>query len=226
MVQPPHNASISTETEVSELVIHIQTRDSHAHEAFQELHRRFDATIKSLLMYLVNMVSDKAGVVEELHQEIFWLVWRKLPSKNDNAPFDRWLRTVAKNVALDYLRRKKFNTVPLPEEEQNEEEGTYHNMVLFSVSGPEEQICQAESDEAFQTKVKGTLTKLSGGNRAHTCAVLYFIWGFSQIEIAEALNIDKKRVSEYVCEGRKKLRQTFSHLQETAGSEREGELHQ
>lgn len=236
MLQPPHNnVSVFAQTPISELVAYVQGRDTpdqvaRAKEAFRELHRRFDGTIRGSLMDLVSLTSvpDKTGTVEDLDQDIFLLVWQKLPQKKNNAPFEPWIRVVAKNVALDWLRRLKSKgitkTDPLPEEELGEQEEKRSSVgpLISPLGTTEDQVCQAESEKEFQLKVKEILSGNGGSDTAYLCTVLSIIWGFSNDEIADALGTDKKRVSYYVSQGRKKLRQAFAYTQTQASIKKEG----
>ena len=65
------------------------------------------------------LVAVAAGVLrcrdeaEEVAQEAFLRAWQKLGSLNDPASFGPWLRTIARNLALD--RSRSPRPVPLPD---------------------------------------------------------------------------------------------------------------
>ena len=48
---------------------------------------------------------------EDLSQEVFVRVWKQLHSFDHARPFHPWLFTITKNIALDFLKKKK--AVPL-----------------------------------------------------------------------------------------------------------------
>jgi len=60
--------------------------------------------------FLFKYVKDEA-VAQDLTQEVFLKVWKNLKKIEKNKNFKSWLYTVAKNTALDYIKKKK--AVPL-----------------------------------------------------------------------------------------------------------------
>lgn len=60
----------------------------------------------SLMIYLNTFVRDMV-IAEELTEETFVKLVLKRPRFFENACFKTWLYTIARNLAMDYLRRKK-----------------------------------------------------------------------------------------------------------------------
>lgn len=59
-----------------------------------------------LILYLNGFVRD-LNIAEELAEETFVKLILKRPHFSQNASFKTWLYTIARNVAMDYLRRNK-----------------------------------------------------------------------------------------------------------------------
>ena len=67
-----------------------------------------------LILYLNGFVGDLV-TAEELAEETFVKLVLKRPHFAKSASFKTWLYTIARNTAIDYLRRNKRESVPLEE---------------------------------------------------------------------------------------------------------------
>lgn len=67
-----------------------------------------------LMLYLNGIVGD-IRLAEELTEDVFVKLVIKRPRFFGNSTFKTWLYTVGRNVARDYFRRCKRQTVPLDE---------------------------------------------------------------------------------------------------------------
>ncbi len=89
---------------------------SGSQEAFRELLLRYQRPVLSLVR---RMVRDQA-VAEELTQEVFLKAFRALDSFDQRRRFSSWLFKIAHNTAIDHLRRRQIDTVPLETSDQEE----------------------------------------------------------------------------------------------------------
>ncbi len=78
--------------------------------AFALLYRRYE---RRLLAFLVPYVGDTA-LAEDLLQETFLRVFRQRSSYEPRAPLRTWLFAIARNLALDQLRRRRTRREPTP----------------------------------------------------------------------------------------------------------------
>ena len=62
--------------------------------------------LKSVYRFVFALVQDES-VAEDLTQDIFVKVWKKLKSYNSKYSFKTWLFTIARNTTTDYLRKRK-----------------------------------------------------------------------------------------------------------------------
>ena len=67
-----------------------------------------------LLLYIHGIVGDM-HLAEELAEDVFVKLVVKRPKFSEKSSFKTWLYAVGRNVARDYMRRKKRTAVPLEE---------------------------------------------------------------------------------------------------------------
>lgn len=84
--------------------------------AFRELVLRYQRPVHGLIL---RMVRDRA-LAEDLAQEVFIKAFRALDTFDQRRKFSSWLFKIAHNTAIDQLRRRQVETVPLetPDEEK------------------------------------------------------------------------------------------------------------
>jgi RNA polymerase sigma-70 factor (ECF subfamily) len=90
--QPAANAS------VAELV---QASKSGDQAAFADLYARFHTAVHAAVFARVS-----ARDADDLVQEVFTEAWAKLASLNEAAAFPGWIMRMARNRAIDHLRRR------------------------------------------------------------------------------------------------------------------------
>lgn len=173
--------------------------------AFEVLYLRYKIPIWRCLIHFIG----HRDVVSDLFQETFLRAWNTLPHTKKELQFEPWLKRIAANLAIDYLRREqKLLFSPLPEDELEE----LTHVVLSKSVNFEERVGELEC-------LQLALAQLSP--RSRTCVLLQDLWGFSQREIAQLLIISEKSVSAYISRGREQLRLIYSNLiHEAAGNER------
>jgi RNA polymerase sigma-70 factor, ECF subfamily len=89
--------------------------DASAFEALYNLHKR---RVYSLCL---RMTANTAAA-EDLTQEAFLQLFRKIATFRGESAFSTWLHRMAVNVVLMQLRKKGLNVVPLEETMEGEEE--------------------------------------------------------------------------------------------------------
>ena len=76
--------------------------------AFETLYNRYAAIVYQTVLRIVH---DQA-LAEDLVQEVFWRVWRRSTRfAGEGGQVAPWLRTVARNVSVDELRRMRARPV-------------------------------------------------------------------------------------------------------------------
>lgn len=74
-------------------------------EAYRELIQRYQHMIYAFLYKMVNNPTD----AEDLTQEVFVKAYEKLATYRGDSRFSTWLHTMARNRAIDFIRRRKFH---------------------------------------------------------------------------------------------------------------------
>lgn len=134
------------------------------------LHHKND--VFRLCLRLTNSASDS----EDLTQDVFLQVFRKLDSFRGDAAFSTWLHRVAMNTTMMFLRsRRRHAAVLLTEDrfgEPLEKEYQYHS------SGPSAFTCLA---------LKRAIAELPQGRR--NVLILHDVYGMNHAEVADHLGI-------------------------------------
>ncbi len=71
--------------------------------AFEVLVQRY---LNAIYRFVYGYVRD-ANIAEDVTQDVFLKVWRNAKKIDKNKSFKSWVYTIAKNTALDFLKKKK-----------------------------------------------------------------------------------------------------------------------
>lgn len=184
---------------------HQQIKDR---DAFATLYETYKKPLWKRLLYLIG----NKDAAYDLLQETFLHAWKGLPRKSPDAPFELWLYNIAKNLAIDHLRRHTttLEHISLPTNEA--EESSFFSS--FYTPGHEDLVCRREC-------LKEALAQMSPQYRV--CVLLQEVWGYSQREIAVSLNISEKGVSANVSRGRAQLRMLYRKIMSEQDATGKGE---
>jgi RNA polymerase sigma-70 factor (ECF subfamily) len=80
-------------------------------QAFAELYRRYVRMVHGVLLARVPRMD-----VDDLVQDVFVSAMDRLPALRDAAAFPGWLASIARNRAVDFLRRRRIPTEELLQE--------------------------------------------------------------------------------------------------------------
>lgn len=91
-----------------------ETQDGNA-EAFGQLYERYATAV---FRFLFAHLSDRLDA-EDLTEEVFFRVWRNLPTfREQGVPFIAFLFRVSRNALIDHYRRNKYSSKNLSIEEK------------------------------------------------------------------------------------------------------------
>jgi len=134
----------------------------------EELYRRF-----SPRMYAVCLrYAGNAEEAQDILQEGFIKVFKKLDSFRSEGSFEGWVRRIFVNTAIEHFRRKKY-LMPVTEREENTIEGKYLSVL----------------DNLAAADIMALVQELSPGYR--TVFNLYVVEGYSHKEIGDILGISE-----------------------------------
>lgn len=134
----------------------------------EELYRRF-----SPRMYAVCLrYAGNAEEAEDILQEGFIKVFKKLDSFRSEGSFEGWMRRIFVNTAIEHFRRKRY-MMPVTEREENTIEGKYLSVL----------------DDLAARDIMALVQELSPGYR--TVFNMYVVEGYTHKEIADMLGISE-----------------------------------
>jgi RNA polymerase sigma factor (sigma-70 family) len=133
-----------------------------------ELYQRFASKMYGVcLRYAAN-----AEEAEDMLQEGFVKVFRKLDSFRSEGSFEGWVRRIFVNTAIEQFRKKNY-LQPITEREEATVEGSYLSVL----------------DNLAERDIIGLVQQLSPGYR--TVFNMYVVEGYTHKEIADALGISE-----------------------------------
>jgi RNA polymerase sigma-70 factor (ECF subfamily) len=107
---PPESAGTTAPTESAETVI-LARAQSGDHAAFAQLYALHKRRVYSLCLRMLGNVAE----AEDLTQESFLQLHRKIATFRGDSAFSTWLHRLTINVVLMHLRRKGLNLISLDE---------------------------------------------------------------------------------------------------------------
>ncbi len=157
----------------------------------------FDTYHKPIYRFVYLRVNHME-TTEDLVSAIFEKVVRHydaLAPKNDELAFRKWIYTIARNTVIDYYRTQK----------QTDDIADYD--VVDTAQMPDIALDTAMNLEMLQSHL-GALT-----DRQREVLLLRYQSDFSNVEIAEMLDIDQKTVSSILSQAIKRLKNSVQSVQ-------------
>jgi len=163
-------------------------------EAFAELVRRRQSWIRTLMRRL----GGDANLAEDLSQQVFMQAWRKIRQLRHPDQFGSWLKQLAVNEWLQYLRK--------------------HDPLRGAES--EESVIMSRHD---QTTIAMDLDQALAALPAHVslCLVLSYHERMTHDEIAKMTGMQPGTVKSHIRRGGERLREFLSAYAGSAKSERQ-----
>lgn len=172
--------------------------------SFEELTRRYETKVHNLAMRLTRNPED----AEEVIQDVFVTVYRKISGFEGKSKFSSWLYRITVNAAFMKLRKKRQEqSVPfedLAPNVQNKAVGFTHTFGTFGDS-------RAVTTE-LKTVLEGAIGKLPEDYRA--VFVLRDIDGLSNKEVGEILDLSIPAVKSRLHRSRLMLRKRLRRFYE------------
>ena len=134
---------------------------------------------KYVYNFLVKQIGDTKEA-EDLAQETFLRVWKNLKKFDQARSFKVWLFRIARNAAIDYLRKKKILTVAALEDDA--EDGS----ILENIPDPNGSIFTKIEQEEMERETNQMLEQLPEIYR--TVITLYYNEQMNFREIGELLD--------------------------------------
>ncbi|MDQ6817381.1 MAG: RNA polymerase sigma factor, partial [Actinomycetota bacterium] len=181
-----------------ELVVAVRQGDDRA---FEELFSRYRSRISA---YVAGMVGDY-GRAEDITQDVFISVLRRLRDTERPIAFKPWLYEIAKNACIDEFRRRKRRVeVPLGDE------GEGIPGELQSPAGNLPPDVAVESRQKMD-RLRGAFYGLSRDH--HRILLMRELEGRSYVEIGERMEMTRPMVESTLFRARRRLGEEYQELE-------------
>ena len=172
----------------AEAIERAKSGDAEAFEVLYNLHKR---RVYSLCLRMTTNTAE----AEDLTQEAFLQLFRKIGTFRGESAFSTWLHRMAVNVVLMRLRKKGLQLVPIEETVETEEEAPKKEL------GGQDPILAGSIDRLQMQKA---VDSLPPGYR--TIFVLHDVEGYEHNEIAEIVGCSIGYSKSQLHKARMKLR--------------------
>jgi RNA polymerase sigma-70 factor (ECF subfamily) len=156
------------------------------------------------------MVRDRE-TAEDLAQDAFIKVLNHIDKYSPEFKFSSWLFKIANNVAIDWMRRKRLDTVSM--------DGSPHattaaevEATTFDLAAQQESALDEMEARELGTEIERAIAHLRPEYRA--CIMLRHVEGRSYEEIATTLDLPLGTVKTYIHRARHELRRMLEHLRQ------------
>jgi RNA polymerase sigma-70 factor, ECF subfamily len=162
--------------------------------AFEQLYRRYNGRVYSLCLRILKNDSE----AEDLTQEAFLLLFRKIHTFRGEAKFSTWLHRIVTNLVLMRLRRKRHPEVPL---DAPAEPGEEDSAPLMELGGPDLRL----TGVVDHVNLKRAIEQLPNGYRE--MFILHDVEGYEHHEIARILGCSAGNSKSQLYKARLRLRE-------------------
>jgi RNA polymerase sigma-70 factor (ECF subfamily) len=159
-----------------------------AMSGFEGLYKRHYPRVYSICLGMTGNASD----AEDLAQEVFILLSRKLPSFRGDSAFTTWLHSLTVNLVLMHLRKRRVKS----------ESVTDPDYVKYLIEGKPADDGEAHAFARIALSV--AIPRLPGGYR--TIFILHDVEGYEHQEIAKLLGCSAGTSKSQLHKARMKLR--------------------
>ncbi len=175
---------------------------SGSEEGYRCLAERFERPVFSIL---VRMVRDRA-LAEDLAQDAFVKAFRNLHRFDCGRKFSSWLFKIAHNTAIDHLRRKQLDIVPLERTSRDQPAAAWEVVAASENEHPDRLVEHSE----LASGIEAALGTLRPAYRA--ILVLRFQEELSYEEISEVMDLPMGTVKVQLHRARKQLARVLTTM--------------
>ena len=163
----------------------------------------FEALMRHYYPRILNFIYRFVGnhsTAEDLTQEVFMRVYNNARKYRPKSGFQTWIYTIAKNVALNDLRRGRRFAYSLDEPTSGDGHKIYRETENSEALSPDEKIIQKEK----AVRIRAAIGKLPDNQKV--AVILRRYEEFSYAEIAATLNVSDKAVKSLLSRAMQNLK--------------------
>ena len=165
-------------------------------QAFEQLYRRYSRRVYSICLRIVK----NDGQAEDLTQEVFLLLFRKIHTFRGEAKFSTWLHRLTVNLVLMGLRKKRYPQVSL---DAALEPGEEDSGPIMEHGGPDLRL----SGVLDHVNLSRSIEQLPDGYKE--IFILHDVEGYEHHEIAEILGCSAGNSKSQLYKARLGLRESL-----------------
>ncbi|PKQ60383.1 RNA polymerase subunit sigma-24 [Labilibaculum filiforme] len=178
-------------------------------KAYEELFKRYKDAIFFMLLKMVNNKND----AEDLTFEAFGKAFRNIKQYSPKYAFSTWLFKIASNNCIDFLRKKKGNTISIDGKDGSDNERSIS--LESNTLNPEQEFIRDQKAKIMRTEV----ARLK--ERYRRLIELRYFEEFSYEEIAKELNLPIGTVKAQLFRARELLFNTLKDSEVKIDKKRE-----
>jgi RNA polymerase sigma-70 factor (ECF subfamily) len=181
-------------------------------EAFEQLYRRYSRRVYSICLRIVK----NDGEAEDLTQEAFLLLFRKIHTFRGEAQFSTWLHRLTINLVFMGLRKKRYPQVSL---DAAPEPGEEDSAPLMEHGGPDLRL----TGMLDQVNLSRAIEQLPDGYKE--IFILHDVEGYEHHEIAEILGCSAGNSKSQLYKARLRLRELLQESLRSQAREKRQSTH-
>lgn len=178
-----------------EIITLVEQAKTGSVRAFNTLYNKYEKTV----WFTVYNIVKNRDVADDLVSVVFTKAYMKMESYTEHVSYEMWLKTIAVNSAIDYLRKMK-----------NEKLNNYIDDEETTIQLTDVEK-SPEEDLIIKEKLKLTLEAIPTLKKQYRELIQSRIEGMSYKDIAEKLAIDELTVKSNLNKARQILRQKISY---------------
>lgn len=180
----------------------VESAVSGNQQAFADLMERYRDTIYYMLLRMVRNKSD----ADDLTIEAFGKAFKNIHQYEPNYAFSTWLFKIASNNCIDFLRKRKKNTISI--EVQSDESGSESQIVIVSNTlDPEEDLIKKQKAKLMRNVVENLKP------RYRELVKLRYFDEYSYEEISEQMSLPLGTVKAQLFRARELLNNILKNTQ-------------
>jgi len=172
-------------------------------KAYEKLLTKYRKSVYYMLLKMVNNPDD----AEDLTQEAFAKAFNSLHKFDSKYAFSTWLFRIATNNCIDFIRKKRIQTVSIDTPYENDEGDNMSFDIKDPKLGPDDLMLKKQRKEYLQKAVENLPAKYK------RLVELRYFQELSYDEVAKELELPLGTVKAQLFRARELLGQELKHMQ-------------
>ncbi|MFN8263787.1 MAG: sigma-70 family RNA polymerase sigma factor [Chitinophagales bacterium] len=178
----------------SQLIERLRQKDE---KAYEELYLLYNDLIYSVIDKIIKVAEDS----EELTQDVFVKVFKKINQFRGDSKLSTWLTSIARNTALNFLESIKKEKEAV---DQNVDIDDDHNWIS-DISNPEEIIIMEDGKKMLHKAI----AILPENQR--TAFSLFYLDGLKQLDISDIMGVSVDAVESLIYRAKTRFRLEYEN---------------